>query len=269
MDFLKILKEERARARRQNDEISKVVPIPLSCGEKKEEEDKNLTVECNLPVKLRIPPIPVPKENRLLDGDELIYLPQVISIDEEEALWLTVQKQANIEKWVQLKGRQSMMLGEHKDATGNHIMAKLPKWLEILSDQLRFFDDNKKVNHVLVNFYNREDGAISHHTDGPSYDDRVCILSLGGPVQLSFKRRLKSSEIGIKEDEGVIYRILMEPRSLLFFSGKMYSEMLHGIDPEAEIEDAMCLNYNLCESQPKSKEDRISLTFRHALKPSG
>lgn len=262
MDFMKILREERAR-QRQSMRVGQDEEVPSSSGAAKGKEE--VEVECALPVSLNIP-WPIPRENELLDDNgEFIYLPDVVTVDEEEALWLSVQKQAGIGGWVQLKGRQSLMLGEHKDALGNHVAVKLPRWLETVSSQLPFFEDRTKVNHVLVNQYGEEDGSIAFHTDGPSYVDRVCILSLGGPVQLSFKERLRSSEIGVKEDKGVVYQVLMEPRSLLFFSGKTYSEMLHGIDPQEEIDDSLCLNKKLCKSEGYIKGERISLTLRHAL----
>ena len=266
-----ILKEEREKARQL-----KAHGGHTSRATKKDESEESVDlskeeVECLYPVNIRLPALPVPKENNLLSNmgsDELMYFPDVVSVDEEEALWLTIQKQAEADGWVSLKGRQSMMLGEHKDAQGNHISQRLPMWLENISSHLPFFnlDDEKRVNHVLINQYDAE-GSIAFHTDGPSYLDRVCILSLGGPVILSFRERLKTSEIGIKEDKGDVFQVKMEPRSLLLFSGTVYSDMLHGIDPQTEVVDSKCLNRHLVPDPKQNvKGERISLTLRHALK---
>lgn len=273
-----ILREERERARRgqKTKVVTETDEVMKEFGGHQEgldlSNESRQEVECLYPASLRIPALPLPKENCLLSR-ELMYIPDVVSVDEEEALWLTIQKQAEVDGWVSLKGRRSMMLGEHKDAKGNHVSKSLPNWLERVADQLPFFnhhEDGERVNHVLINQYDKEDGAIAFHTDGPSYLDRVCILSLGGPVVLSFRERLLSSEIGIKLDKGDIYQVIMAPRSLLIFSGDMYSNMLHGIEPLAEIVDSKCLNRHLCEKvydvgqRTLARGDRISLTLRHA-----
>jgi hypothetical protein len=40
-------------------------------------------------------------------------------------------------------------------------------------------------NHLLINWYPKGVG-IMHHFDGPAYKDKVVVISLGGPAQISF-----------------------------------------------------------------------------------
>ena len=115
-----------------------------------------------------------------------------------------------------------MMCGSHYDSSRKRRIVELPSWLNSLARQFDgFFDATKPVNHVLINKYEAR-GGIAHHTDGPGYLDTVAILSLGGPALLSFKERLKTEEIGQKQ-AGIVHSVVMQPRSLLVFSGSVYS----------------------------------------------
>ena len=144
---------------------------------------------------------------------------------------------------------------------------ELPKWLKSLAGQLECFDTTKPVNHVLINKYD-ESGGIAHHTDGAAYLDQVAILSLGGPVLLSFKERLKTEEIGERQ-AATVHSVVMQPRSLLVFSGSVYSELLHGVEASSiDVIDHTTINKSSEEEGMRMgdvvhRKPRVSLTMRH------
>ncbi len=160
-----------------------------------------------------------------------------------------------------------------------HVETGLPPWLHTISTQLTklTIPDNKSniqqdsrtrtspndvpipipifpldraPNHVLINEY-RTQGGILHHTDGPYYYPMVAILSIGGPVLMTFKKRpvhgtdttSTSADVDVlkepkdkdedkdeDEDEDDEYSVLLENNSLLVFCDSIYSDWLHGID---------------------------------------
>jgi len=116
-----------------------------------------------------------------------------------------------------------------------------PDWLQLICNSLH---DKTTLcgfmpNHVLVNRYEFDRGdGIMHHTDGPAYENRVCILSLQTSCVFTFRRKIESSAIGNVEGNDDIIRLVIEPRSLLIFSSDAYTEHLHGIDSDIEVNDS-------------------------------
>ena len=83
-----------------------------------------------------------------------------------------------------------------------------------------------------------------HHTDGPTYVDRVGIISLGTPAVLSFRPKLSAQDIGISA-AGDVAEVLLQPRSLLVFGKDAYRDYMHGITAHSFDcigEYAPCLN---------------------------
>lgn len=73
------------------------------------------------------------------------------------------------------------------------------------------------MNHGLINEYEKGIGIYAHK-DGCLYRDFVNIISLAGPCIISF----------IKDNERI--KILLEPNSLLIFTGEAYKDFMHEID---------------------------------------
>ena len=115
--------------------------------------------------------------------------------------------------------------------------SELPPWLASVASELvkcGIFTAEESPNHVLVNEY-MPNGGILHHTDGPFYLPNVAILSLGGPMLITFrKRRVEMMEsdshtTARRQRERDEYSVLLQPNSLLVFREDLYSHYLHGI----------------------------------------
>lgn len=172
-----------------------------------------------------------------------------------------------------------------------------PSWLSAIIDALvraSVFSEADRPNHVLINEYSAHEG-IMHHTDGPAYLDRVAILSLGTPCVMTFRRRYterpseesvtdntgigkeigkgnestiateSNSNIGLSQDIGYrhnqdVFSLVLQPRSLLVFTGDVYSEYMHGIADGKTVQivgaDAPCVNAHLAGV---SEGDEVSL----------
>lgn len=87
-------------------------------------------------------------------------------------------------------------------------------------------------NHVLVNEYRPGEGILPH-SDGPAYRPAVAILSLGSSAIMRFVPRVAPGLVGTEEhrarERAESFCLVLRPRSLLVFSGHVYSGMLHGI----------------------------------------
>ena len=96
------------------------------------------------------------------------------------------------------------------------------------------------LNHVLVNAY-ESDGGIDAHEDGPVYENAAVILSLGDTVRMDFvptatyqcrDARISSSSLPTSSAPiSEAFSIALEPRSLLLFTGRAYTDFTHGIQP--------------------------------------
>ncbi len=250
-----LMKEEKAKLRAEILKKAKnSSPIPsYDTEENLNEQDFDLDVQLRIPTSE--------------GGSEIQYFKDVITEIEEMNLKEAVERQALNKQtpWVELTDRRSMMCGSHHDSYERRIV-ELPTWLKSLAGQLEcFYNTSQPVNHVLINKY-EENGGIAHHTDGPGYRDIVAILSLGGPVLLSFKERLKTEEIGLRR-AAIVHSVVMQPRSLLVFSGSIYSELLHGVECGGEdVVDDTTLNAEeagLEKGDVVVRQPRVSLTLRH------
>jgi alkylated DNA repair protein alkB family protein 6 len=88
----------------------------------------------------------------------------------------------------------------------------------------------KCPNHILLNEYESGIG-IMPHTDGPAYYPYVTILSLMSHCVFEF-----FADFAGYKDEKPVTRLLVEPNSILIFTGKAYSDYLHCIR-DKEIDD--------------------------------
>lgn len=201
--------------------------------------------------------------------------------------------------WTQLKTRRLQCWGGSPNIEDN-LENTLPSWLNEICNafvQNGFFPPDFPPNHVLINEYQPGQG-IMHHTDGPRYLDKVIIISLGSSTVMNFLPRLSSDEIGIinsvddgngnMNDKEVSTQInppslnlILNPRSVLFFSEEIYHNYLHGIEAQTYDDyDALDNLLNPPTSQISSelnegkssnihdREKRISLTIRHQYRSS-
>ena len=242
MDYRKILREEREKARRQKG-VGSSISID-GAGRQDEDlphiddlEDFRLVKICkesDVTASFEISPFNL-KNHRIGAFQNLFYIPDVITKANEFQLLesITIGGLSANNAWVQLKNRRLQSWG--KSIPGSTAAAaaaeeKLPPWLSNISNALvqsGVFEKEDLPNHVLINEYETGDGIL-HHTDGPMYLDIVAILSLNSPCLMTFKRKLATHEIDSRND-GDIFSVLLRPRSLLVFNNSVYSNFMHGI----------------------------------------
>lgn len=140
-----------------------------------------------------------------------------------------------------LSHRRLKVFGGTPDAQGTQ-KRPLPTWIDdFVTECLEPFiagtpewnsDEgaNQMPNHVLLNEYSGGMG-IAPHFDGTLYHQRVFVLNLQSQAVIWFWH--------VKEDDpsslSPAFNLLLEPRSLLIFEGRLYKELKHGI--ENSIED--------------------------------
>ena len=110
-----------------------------------------------------------------------------------------------------------------------------------------------RLNHVLVNEYQPNEG-ISSHQDGPLYASFVCVVSLARDEIVSFAPH-EDFKDALKP-----FDVFVPRRSLLVFYGKSYDCYLHGIRGG---EGGRGILGSKREGDDDDEKKRISLTFRH------
>eukprot|EP00931_Biecheleriopsis_adriatica_P058868 TRINITY_DN35130_c0_g1_i2.p1 TRINITY_DN35130_c0_g1~~TRINITY_DN35130_c0_g1_i2.p1 ORF type:complete len:281 (-),score=54.89 TRINITY_DN35130_c0_g1_i2:6-848(-) len=177
--------------------------------------------------------------------------------------------------FLQLRGKRTARYGGEPGPP--FVPETLPPWLQHLCEAVGKAASLSPVpNHVLVNHYQPGQG-IMPHTDGPAYQPRAAIVSLGSAVVFDFWRDHAHTAGG----EAPTLSILLPPRSLLVFSDEAYCSHLHGIadrrfddlegtanwTPEARSEgpdgDELWRTRQLTSPSCLKREERYSLTIRH------
>jgi len=272
MDFHKLLKEERQKFRNalkndpppilkpSSDEVLKEEPIP--------EAHDMVEIE-------PLPTIKDMKEFILTEYSNIFLIPFYVGIQTEINLF-TALKNTDV-KWKILSGRQSIVLGtvprsgmvRNDDGYRNSL---IPRWLNEFIDhlvQIQVFDIDCRPNNILINKYNPTEGIL-HHTDGPSYHDKVAVLSLGSDCIMSFRHKLNSDDISGLNSVTDVFSVILPSRSLFCFSNDVYTKFMHGIIAEPTARQVVgdygsCLNadiLNIKETDSIIRGDRISITFR-------
>jgi len=171
-----------------------------------------------------------------VSSDSLVSGLQHVHLVEE---WLPLEAEAVIlrnlrgrpKDFLKLRGKRTARYGG--DPGPPFVAEPLPPWLSELCvavaaalapDERGSAEEMLQPNHVLVNHYQPGEG-IMPHTDGPAYDPRAAILSLGSAAVFNFWR----DHAHAASSEPPVLSLLLPPRSLLFFSGEAYSAHLHGI----------------------------------------
>jgi hypothetical protein len=241
MDYKKIVREERAKAHASSKKLDDKTTAtivkkgnlsnssePLNHDDSSRIEFAGSTANKELSIKHGFSFAPFIFENfRVGILPNLFYIPDIISPFNEFQLLESIAF-AGLQKncWKQLNTRKLQCWGKNipTDVVKRRD-ASLPPWLSQISDALvqsGIFEDNSRPDHVLINQYQALEGIL-HHTDGPLYHDNVAILSLSSTCLMTFRRNLKSEDIGNYggdgSDGGEVFNIVLQPRSLLIFSG--------------------------------------------------
>jgi len=177
------------------------------------------------------------------------YSPDFLAREEADQLRRDV---AAAKGWQELSGRRLLSLGGLVTPKGLVPSPLLPRWLPPLmsraADRAGFAPD-APPNHALVNLYRPGEGILPHE-DGPAYEPRVAIASIGSPAVLRFWRRAGPGGGGggaapapVPGVDPPDASVLLEPRSLVVFEGEAYAGCYHGIEAcEAETIDASVIN---------------------------
>jgi alkylated DNA repair protein alkB family protein 6 len=245
LDYLKLMKEEKERLRKESQRPavsffqSTSLDLP-ECIVKATQDDENFTEDKVVDV-TPVFCISSPLENYRVDSKycSLYYISNIIS--EEYAACLLSSVINAQSKWIELKTRKLQLYGKlplnQHQSVGSNYDEIIPVWLSQLIDQsvkTGIFPNDLYPNNILINQYESDQGIL-HHTDGPSYHSRVAIFSLESTCVMSFKPKLSPCQIGILSDEDVL-SVVLQPRSLLIFSGDLYDHHMHGICPNESVQ---------------------------------
>ncbi|XP_061401458.1 alpha-ketoglutarate-dependent dioxygenase alkB homolog 6 [Musca vetustissima] len=207
-----------------------------------------------------------------------MYIPNFITSEEEQRILSHVERTPK-PRWTQLLNRRLINYGGVPHPNGM-LAEEIPQWLQMYVDKINNLGlfETQKANHVLVNEYRAGQG-IMPHTDGPLFHPLIMTISCGSHTILQFSKREThdSSPEGTVEENSsgkreVLFKLILEPRSLLILKDDLYSDYLHSID---EVEsDVLCdriCNYENCETTYKmgdclTRGTRISLTIRNVPK---
>lgn len=181
IDFMAILKAERAAARAKRDAASDAT----TCSSKPSLPTSGQTLEHVGPAAVSqavdvVPQFELPARRFKLGPahhvnapiEALHFIPNFISEDEEHLLWQC----ADAGKWTILRSRQLQMCGAAVDGSDSGM--KLPQWLDSVVSALveaGVFDATGRPNNCLINRYRPGEG-IMPHSDGPCYLPRVATL---------------------------------------------------------------------------------------------
>uniref|UniRef100_A0A7S2E1U6 Fe2OG dioxygenase domain-containing protein n=1 Tax=Haptolina brevifila TaxID=156173 RepID=A0A7S2E1U6_9EUKA len=108
---------------------------------------------------------------------------------EEEAAILDCIDAMQASSWITVQGRRVQSIGGHpQEPPAKMLPEAMPDWVQRLCDLLvtaGVFPADAPPNHVVVNDYEPGCG-IPLHKDGPMYESRVAILSLGSVASFDF-----------------------------------------------------------------------------------
>lgn len=243
MNFKKLLTEERAKHRKKEEN----------------EQQSHLSLSSNGVSRLECPHSPEViirtfqlSSHRVGAVKDIFYVPDAISSETSD--WILRCIDCYNDMWTVLRTRRLQCWGDDR-----HLAA----WLADISSCLMttgVFDDSRAPNHVLINRYEPSEG-IMHHVDGPLYFNRVAILSLESSCVMTFRKKLKPTEIG-EEYDGDLFSVILLPSSLLIFSDDAYEHYTHGIENEAEeieVGRVDCINLELASAVVGDKVGRTHI----------
>jgi alkylated DNA repair dioxygenase AlkB len=138
---------------------------------------------------------------------------------------------------------------DYKSRSVDHSMriGDLPPWVGGLADRLLeegYFPE--RPDQVIVNEYEPGQGISNHVDCEPCFTGTVASLSLGSACVMNFTHK----------ESGEVVPVLLEPRSLVVFSGVARYDWMHGIP--ARKSDAV-------GGRTLRRSRRVSLTFRKVI----
>lgn len=117
-----------------------------------------------------------------------------------------------------------------------------PNWLNGLTEQLFARNIFPKIpDQVIINEYEPGQGISAHIDCVPCFGDVIASLSLGGAVDMSFRKG------------GDVNSIRLEPNSLLVLAGEARYKWQHGI---------VSRKSDMVDNRRVPRSRRVSLTFR-------
>lgn len=246
-------------------------PAPLSAEEAEELQQylpRTFAIDESIPASL-----PHPLSHYALSAPAGVTLPAgafivpdfVSGAEERELLSLVGASPSCM--WTTLKRRSLQMWGGYPPAgaEAEFVPTALPAWQTQLVQRLVAQGVCPAAplapNHVLLNRYSAGEGIMAHQ-DGPLYDSRVCILSLGSHTVMHFYERLSDSLPG--EQHRPAFSVFLPAKSLFLFSQQLYTRMFHAIEERTEdVLDSSVLNVPAeLVGQTVQRQTRISLTIR-------
>ena len=204
---------------------------------------------------------PLPVVLKQCTAQSIRYMPNFVGVEYATYLLDTVR---HISGWRDLKNRRLLSLGGTPHPCGSWSLP-LPRFLQALALHMAPIFGGVPPNQVLINDYAAGQG-IDAHKDGPLYEPVAAVISLDSAAMLDFLHDDRDSS----SDEGVVCSLLLEPRSLVIFSGAAYCKLKHQIASRHKdvVDTSTCINVEYCSDQYKQhgctifRGQRLSLTFR-------
>lgn len=197
------------------------------------------------------------------------YVPSFITESEEKLLIHNIEK-TSAYRWTQLKNRRLINYGGVPTQKGM-IAEEIPGYLQAYLDkinQLQIFDE-AKANHILLNEYNAGQGILSHF-DGPLFYPTITTISVGSHTVLEFHQPRSEDENAAPLSKTPVFKLLVEPRSLLILKDDLYTSYMHSISEieEDDLSDSLIRNLDSSTDEIKPRSTRYSLTIRNVPKTS-
>lgn len=178
----------------------------------------------------------------------LCYIPSFITASEEQALLQKIDAQS----WLADLKRRVQHYGWKYDYTARRVdetmrLGALPDWLMELCHRLQQDGHFPKLpDQVIINEYQPGQGIAPHIDCVPCFEETIASLSLGSACVMEFT----------PTDSGEKIFHLLEPRSLLLFSGDARFQWKHGIAARKRDKH---------DGQIIPRGRRVSLTFRNVI----
>lgn len=177
-------------------------------------------------------------------------------------------------RWTQLTGRRLLNIGgvpHQKGMLSEEIPTYLQNYLDKVNE-LKIFED-KLANHILLNEYKPGQGILPH-LDGPLFYPTISTLSVGSHTVLEFSQSTDKDEMENLTAPVPVFKLLLEPRSLLILKNSLYSSYMHSISEILvdNLDDKLLKNLSKCHydvnvpNNLKTRTMRYSLTIRHVPK---
>lgn len=224
--------------------------------------------------------------------DALYYIPNYISENEEQQIIDLVQHTPDPFKSKLQKRTCQEWGGSLCEACEKSFVSdsNLPKWVQQTMDMQVYdgiFTPTTFPNSVRIHEYQADEG-IGPHTDGPIYIPLVTVLSAASTSVMHFYPpnakpyddpmqhyrdtfQFEDGAIGARQP---LVSVVLEPRSLLIFSGKGgYFTYPHGIPADeptidlrhCEVANRLLLAKENQELMEVQRQYRVSITTRHLL----